>query len=236
MPPIIWSLIGLIAGAAATYGLLIFTGKNIVEQAKNEANQYRETSKIAAESKAREIALGAQEENRKRREEFNKESQATRQEIKDMEARLAKREDTLDRKLDTLSVKEKNLEDLDGRLTMRDRQVAAKELELTDILKQQREKLLYISGISADQAKVQSDYQDAQKKAEDQKKQGEADAAKKKQEAEKLGFRHARDTQDALNMALDKQGKDASVAVIRYGGHAMPVVEDERQQLSAARE
>ena len=58
----------------------------------------------------------------------------------------------------------------------------------------------------------------------------------KKQEAEKLGFRHARDTQDALNMALDKQGKDASVAVIRYGGHAMPVVEDERQQLSAARE
>jgi ribonuclease Y len=146
-------LIGLVAGAAATYGLLIVTGKNIVEQAKNEANQYRETSKIAAESKAREIALSAQEENRKRREEFNKESQATRQEIKDMEARLGKREDTLDRKLDTLSVKEKNLEDLETRLTMRDRQVAAKESELADILKEQRDKLLYISGVSADQAK-----------------------------------------------------------------------------------
>ena len=39
--------------------------------------------------------------------------------------------------------------------------------------------------ISADQAKVQGDYQDAQKKAEDQKKQGEADAQKKKEEAEK---------------------------------------------------
>ena len=153
MPPIVWMLIGLVAGAAATYGLLIMTGKNIVEQAKTEANQYRETSKIAAESKAREIALAAQEENRKRREEFNKESQATRQEIKDMEARLAKREDTLDRKLDTLSVKEKNLEDLETRLTLRDRQVAAKESELADILKEQRDKLLYISGVSADQAK-----------------------------------------------------------------------------------
>jgi uncharacterized protein DUF4157 len=38
--------------------------------------------------------------------------------------------------------------------------------------------------IAADQAKVQSDYQDAQHKAEDQKKQGEEDARKKKEEAE----------------------------------------------------
>src|SRR5437667_11489556 len=109
MYEVFWLLGGVVAGGAAVYGLLLFTGKNIVEQAKNEANQYRETSKIAAESKAREIALAAQDEQRKRKEEFNKESQATRQEIKEMEARLAKREDTLDRKLDTLSVKEKNL-------------------------------------------------------------------------------------------------------------------------------
>jgi ribonuclease Y len=148
-----WLIGGVVAGGAAVYGLLIFTGKNIVELAKNEANQYRETSKIAAESKAREIALAAQDEQRKRKDEFNKESQATRQEIKDMEARLSKREDTLDRKLDTLSVKEKNLEDLGARLTLRDRQAAAKETELTEILKEQRDKLLYISGINAEQAK-----------------------------------------------------------------------------------
>src|SRR6184192_2124751 len=153
MPPIVWMLIGLVAGAAATYGLLIFTGKNIVEQAKTEANQYRETSKIAAESKAREIALGAQEEQRKRKEEFNRETQATRQEIKELEARLTKREDTLDRKLDTLSVKEKHLDELDARLAQRDKQVAAKEAELADILRQQRDKLLSITGMSADQAK-----------------------------------------------------------------------------------
>jgi ribonuclease Y len=146
-------VIGLIAGAAATYGLLIFTGKNIVEQAKSQAAQSAETSRLAAEAKAREIQLAAQDELRKRKEEFSKESQATRQEIKDMEARLAKREDTLDRKLDTLAVKEKNLEDLETRLTLKDRQAAAKEIELNDILKQQRDKLLQISGVSADQAK-----------------------------------------------------------------------------------
>src|SRR3954466_1144527 len=153
MQQTLYVLLALVGGAAAMYGLLIFTGKNIVEQAKNEANQHKETSRIAAESKAKEIALAAQEEDRKRREEFNKESEATRREIKDLEARLTKREDTLDRKLDTLSVKEKNLEDLETRLTMRDRQVANKEAELADILREQREKLLYIAGVSADQAR-----------------------------------------------------------------------------------
>jgi nickel-dependent lactate racemase len=57
----------------------------------------------------------------------------------------------------------------------------------------------------------------------------------KQHEAEKIGFRYARDTQNALEMALSKQGKDATVAVIRYGGHVMPIVEDEVPQLSAAR-
>lgn len=149
----LYVVLALVGGAAAMYGLLIFTGKNIVDQAKNEANQHKETSRIAAESKAKEIALGAQEENRKRREEFNKESEATRREIKDMEARLSKREDTLDRKLDTLSVKEKHLEDLENRLTSRDRQMAAKDQELTSVLKEQKDRLMQISGLSAEQAK-----------------------------------------------------------------------------------
>jgi ribonuclease Y len=153
MPPALWAVIGAALGALACYALLIVTGKNIVQQAKTEANQYKETSKIAAEAKAREIALLAQEEQRKAREQFKQESESTKREIKELEARLTKREDTLDRKLDTLSVKEKHLEDLEGRLTMRDRTVAAKDAELTDILKQQREKLLAISGMSAEQAK-----------------------------------------------------------------------------------
>jgi ribonuclease Y len=146
-------LLGVVIGAGAAYGLLILTGKNIVEQAKREANQYRETSRIAAESKAKEIALAAQEEHRKIREQFEKESQADRREIKEMEARLSKREDTLDRKLDTLSVKEKHLDDMESRLTMKDRQVSAKDAELTDILKEQKDRLMQISGLSADQAK-----------------------------------------------------------------------------------
>ena len=31
-------------------------------------------------------------------------------------------------------------------------------------------------------------------------------------------------------MALEKQGKDASIAVIRYGGHVLPIVDDEASE------
>ncbi len=47
------------------------------------------------------------------------------------------------------------------------------------------------------------------------------------QDATKIGFRYANTAQEALKMALDKQGKDATVAVIRYGGHVLPIVDDE---------
>jgi nickel-dependent lactate racemase len=52
------------------------------------------------------------------------------------------------------------------------------------------------------------------------------------EQAKKIGFRYARSAEEALRMALERQGPRASVAVLRYGGHILPVVDDEVQQLS----
>lgn len=49
----------------------------------------------------------------------------------------------------------------------------------------------------------------------------------KPEEAGKIGFRFAKDAQEALRMAREKQGDKARVAVLRYGGHILPVVDDE---------
>lgn len=56
----------------------------------------------------------------------------------------------------------------------------------------------------------------------------------KPHEAERLGFRYARTVQDALSMAFDRQGSGARVAILRYGGHVLPIVDDEHVQLDAA--
>jgi nickel-dependent lactate racemase len=46
-------------------------------------------------------------------------------------------------------------------------------------------------------------------------------------EAKKIGFRHARNATEGLRMALEKQPPGAKVAVLRYGGHILPLVDDE---------
>jgi lactate racemase len=49
----------------------------------------------------------------------------------------------------------------------------------------------------------------------------------RRHEAQKLGFRYADSAQEALRMALERQGSGASIAVLRYGGHILPIVDDE---------
>ncbi len=54
-------------------------------------------------------------------------------------------------------------------------------------------------------------------------------------EARRLGFRYAPSAAKALAMALERQGPGASIAVLRYGGHILPIVDDEAAQLYAGR-
>jgi lactate racemase len=55
----------------------------------------------------------------------------------------------------------------------------------------------------------------------------------KPDDAKRLGFRSAPSAQKALELALDRQGPQASIAVLRYGGHVLPIVDDEAAQLYA---
>ncbi len=47
-------------------------------------------------------------------------------------------------------------------------------------------------------------------------------------QAERIGFHHASSVQEAIDRALARQGRDASVAVLRRGGHVLPRVAGER--------
>jgi nickel-dependent lactate racemase len=47
-----------------------------------------------------------------------------------------------------------------------------------------------------------------------------------KEETERLGFIHARDPQEALEIAFSLTGRDAKVAVLQRGGEILPVIKD----------
>ncbi|HZL33988.1 MAG TPA: ribonuclease Y [Tepidisphaeraceae bacterium] len=145
--------IGLALGLAGAFLYIRSTSENILTRSRKDAEQTRENATLEAQNKAKEIELAARQQQIKFKEQFDRENSAARNELKSHEQRLSKREDMLDRKLDTLSVKEKHLEELETRLEKRDKLAAQKEQQLTDLLQQQKDKLMQISNMTTDQAR-----------------------------------------------------------------------------------
>ena len=146
-------IIGAAAGASALYFVFQNLSRDVLSRAKMEADQLRETARLEAVNKAKEIELAAREKQQKFKAEFDRETESTRNELKQLEQRLTKREDTLDRKLDTLSAKERHLDDLEARLEKREKSVVAKDEQLDKLLAEQRDRLLQMTNLSPEAAK-----------------------------------------------------------------------------------
>jgi len=153
VPLIIGIAIGLATGLGAAFVFIQTSAKNALSRARSDAEQLKEAATREAQNKAKEIELTARQQQLKLTEQFEREQESHRNELRAIEQRLTKREDTLDRKLDTLSVKEKHLDDLEEKVARRDKQVTAKEQQVDQTLREQRERLIQISNMSADQAK-----------------------------------------------------------------------------------
>src|SRR5687767_14767622 len=150
---VIGLLIGAAVGAGGVFAYVQMSARNLLTRARAEAEQLKENALKEAQNKAKEIELAAKTERLKERETSERENQAALRKLEEHELRLSKREDILDRKLDTLSVKEKNLDDMERRLTAQQKSVVAKDEQLSKALAEQRERLLQLAGMSPEQAK-----------------------------------------------------------------------------------
>ena len=83
-----WVLVGMITG-------------NTVARARQDADQVLAAARTEAEASLQRIELEAEKKSRERRDQQDREVGEARAEIKRDQARLAKREDGLDRKLET---------------------------------------------------------------------------------------------------------------------------------------
>jgi ribonuclease Y len=153
MEYVIGILIGLVLGAAGLFLVMKLTATSVVGRARQQAQQLAQASEQQAQARAKEIELAARQEQLKLREQAEKELEQSRSELRQLEQRLSKREDTLDRKLDTLTVKERNLDEQESKLEKREKIVAQKEEQLTEVLREQKERLLSLTNLSPDQAR-----------------------------------------------------------------------------------
>jgi len=143
-------LVGGIIGAVV---IQAFTG-NTLKQANRERDRVLEDAQRQSETLKEKAELEAEKKAIERREKLESEITQSRDELKDTERRLTKREDNLDRKLDALGLKEKHLDQRGSKLDVEKQKVTQQQEEVESLLRQQRDKLLHITDMTEEQAKL----------------------------------------------------------------------------------
>ncbi|HOW19106.1 MAG TPA: Rnase Y domain-containing protein, partial [Phycisphaerae bacterium] len=146
-------IVALLVGAGIAYGISIGWAKSRSRIARGRAEQLLNEAREKAESIVERAHIEAKEEALRLREEIEQEVAGTRAELKEAERRLAKREDNLEKKLDALNTQERSLQAQERQLQDRDKALTLKEKELAEIVSQQRDQLLKISGMSQEEAR-----------------------------------------------------------------------------------
>jgi len=139
----------LVCITAAVMKLLERARRSGVEKeiAAMKAAAQAEAQKIVAQAEAR-----AKNELIRLREQFDKESEAARRELREEEKRLSKREDMIDRKLETINSKERMVEAAERAVAEREKSLAEKDRHLSELIAQQKTQLMKIANLTQQQA------------------------------------------------------------------------------------
>lgn len=156
----LWAVIGLLIGALVTAVIFIQRAKKqTVDFQQKQQEAMQESQRIVAEARQRadqlvqEAKVESKGEYIRRREEFDKETVNTRNELKELERRVVKREDVLDAKVEEVAGKEKDLKAKARELEQTEKGLQTKHTHLDEVLKEQKDTLLRITGMSMDEAR-----------------------------------------------------------------------------------
>ena len=154
MDYLIGGLFGVVIGIAALFAYFTFASKSLYSRSREQAEQLTASTLREAENRAKEIELAARQDQLKLKEAFEEDQNASRKRLDEHDARQNKRESVLDKKLDTLTHKERVLDDLDARLGNKQKVLCEKEGLLDANLREQRERLLSLTNLSPEQARA----------------------------------------------------------------------------------
>ena len=146
-------VVSLLLGAA--FGYAIRQAVLRKEQASSESLAARilGEAKKEAETIKKESLLQAQENMIQVRADLEKESKERKQELDTLERRIRSKEESLDKRMDSLSQKEVNVETREKSLVIKEQKLQEKHDQLDRGLREQKEALERIAGITSEEAK-----------------------------------------------------------------------------------
>ena len=147
------ALAGIVGGFLLGWVLFGMIPRNSIRRANREAEQIVRASTAEAEATKQRVELEAEKKARDRREAADREVAETIAEIRQNQARLAKREDNLDRKLEQVSQREGKLDRREGEAKRREAELDSANEALQQSHAEARQRLQEISGLTEEQAR-----------------------------------------------------------------------------------
>jgi ribonuclease Y len=152
MTPLAAGGIGLLIGVAIVAAAFYMRSRMLGATWKAKADEITAEARRQGESLIKDAQALAAKEHLESKARFERDTREAREELKEIEKRLAKREDGIDQKLDTLTSKEKNIDAAEARLAKRDVALQEKEVQANALVERQRAELLRISNMTHDDA------------------------------------------------------------------------------------
>ncbi len=144
----------LLAGLAVGWIVARLLDRSRLGGVRGRAAEITAAARIDAEKILKEAELKTKDDLYRSREGFNRETEQTRNELRDQERRLDKREDGLEEKNRELQKKERALEHSQRKQSERKAEIERRAQEAEELVKQQTQKLHELSGLNREQAEA----------------------------------------------------------------------------------
>lgn len=154
-PVIILSISVVLIVLAFVLGWVINSkiGKNNIIIAEEKSKKILEDADKDAKNLKREKILEVKDEWYKKKQEFDAEANTKKQKFANIESKLEKREENLDRKYDLVLAKEKEIKSIESQIERKLEQLKTKEKEVEQLVFEQNIKLEKIASLTAEEAK-----------------------------------------------------------------------------------
>lgn len=165
---VLTAVLALAAGIALGFFLRKIIAEGQIASAKTYSAQIIENAKKEAAALVKESELEAKDKMLKAQADFDSRTKDERRDLQNLENRLRQREESIDKRVELVEKKEKDLTATNTRLTELDKKLKGHEEELSKSIGEQRKKLEAISGLSAEAAKnelINSMVDDAKKES-----------------------------------------------------------------------
>jgi ribonuclease Y len=144
-----------VVGVALGWVLITALSGKTLAKARGEAEQITKLAEAEAKAAAGKAEVEAQKRIMGERKRAEQELGKERDEMRESERRLTKREDLHDRKNEALTLKEENLSKRDALIETRDTKSKAHEAELAKVVERSKEELSRVAQISREEAQEQ---------------------------------------------------------------------------------